>query len=122
LPRDLVDISKTTPAGRFYAKMQADIAADLGGRRDRTRIEIELISAFAGAATTLQYLNRKVMLGDDIAKLDLASYSTLASTMLRIGSRLSLSRRQRDVTDLTLSDYLEQRAAPVDDPAEEMEP
>jgi hypothetical protein len=94
--------------------VESDIAADLGGRRNLSRVETELISAFAGAATTLQYLTSKVMLGDDIGKLDLSAYATLASTMLRIGSRLGLSRRQCDITDMTLS-YLEQRTATVDD-------
>jgi hypothetical protein len=42
----------------------AKIESDLGGRRQLTRIEGELVRAFAGAATTLQYLNHQVMLGE----------------------------------------------------------
>jgi hypothetical protein len=88
--------------------MIADIESDLGGRRYLSRIEGELIRAFAGAATTLQYLNVQVALGDT-GEIDLAGYATMASTMLRIGSRLGLSRRSRDVTP-SLDEYLRLQA------------
>jgi hypothetical protein len=68
-----------------------------------SRIQGELIRAFAGAATTLQYLNVQVALGETSA-IDLGGYATVASTMLRIGSKLGLQRRPKDVT--TLADYL----------------
>ena len=73
-----------------------------------SRIEGELIRAFAGAATTLQYLNVQVALGEG-SEIDLAGYATIASTMLRIGSRLGLARRPRDVT-LTLGQVLRKGA------------
>ena len=88
-----------TDAARFYQKMVRDIEVDLGGRRYLTRIEDELISAFAGSATILRYLNVQVALGET-AELDLSGYATIASTMLRIGSRLGLSRRAKPVVDL----------------------
>jgi hypothetical protein len=56
-----------------------------------------LIRAFCGSATMLHYLNHQILLGD-AGEIDLAGYATMASTMLRIGSRLGLSRRARDVT------------------------
>jgi|SRR6516165_476902 hypothetical protein len=89
--------ASTSSAGRFFDKMVRDIQIDLGGRRQVSRIEDELIRAFAGAATTLQYLNSQVLLGDT-GEIDLSGYATIASTMLRIGCRLGLSRRQLDVT------------------------
>jgi hypothetical protein len=102
-PRDLVDIGRTSAAGRFFTKMQRDITSDLQGGRSLSRIEVELISAFCGAATTVRYLSRQVCLGD-ISDLDLSAYATLASVMLRLGSRLGFSRRAKDVT--TLSDLI----------------
>jgi hypothetical protein len=95
--RDLVPIDKTSGAARFFDKMVRDIEIDLGGRRELTRIEGELIRGFAGAATTLRYLNHQVALGD-ISEIDLTGYATMASTMLRIGSRLGLSRRAKDIS------------------------
>ena len=80
--------------------MVREIETDLGGRRELSRIERELVGAFAGAATTLQYLNVQVALGES-SEIDLGSYATLASTMLRIGSR----RRSRDVTP-SVQDYI----------------
>jgi hypothetical protein len=88
--------------------MVREIETDLGGRRQLSRIEGELIRAFAGAATTLQYLNAQVALGES-SEIDLAGYATIASTMLRIGSRLGLARRPRDVT-LTLGQVLRKGA------------
>jgi hypothetical protein len=96
-PRDLVPLDKATGAARFFGRMVREIESDLGGRRQLSRIEGELIRAFAGAATTLQYLNVQVALGEG-SEIDLAGYATIASTMLRIGSRLGLARRPRDVT------------------------
>ena len=95
--------ASTSSAGRFFDKMVRDIQIDLGGRRQVSRIEDELIRAFAGAATTLQYLNSQVLLGDT-GEIDLSGYATIASTMLRIGSRLGLRRVPKDIT--TLPDYL----------------
>jgi hypothetical protein len=60
-----------------------DIEGDLGGKRQLSRIELELIEAFAGSATALRYLTHQILLGD--AELDLAAYATLGSTMPRCG-------------------------------------
>jgi hypothetical protein len=98
-PRDLVPIDKASGAARFFDRMVREIESDLGGRRELSRIETELIRGFAGAATTLQYLNHQVMLGEG-SEIDLSGYAVIASTMLRIGSRLGLSRRQRTVQSL----------------------
>jgi hypothetical protein len=107
-PRDLVSLDKATGAARFFGRMVREIESDLGGRRQLSRIEGELIRAFAGAATTLQYLNLQVALGES-SEIDLTGYATIASTMLRIGSRLGLARRPRDVT-LTLGQVLRKGA------------
>jgi hypothetical protein len=96
-------LEQATGAARLFDKMVREIETDLGGRRQLSRIQGELIRAFAGAATTLQYLNVQVVLGETSA-IDLGGYATVASTMLRIGSKLGLQRRPKDVT--TLADYL----------------
>jgi hypothetical protein len=98
-------LDQATGAAKFFNRMVRDIESDLGGKRQLTRIQDELIRAFAGAATTLQYLNVQVALGET-GDIDLSGYATIASTMLRIGARLGLQRRPKDVT--TLGEYLEQ--------------
>jgi hypothetical protein len=104
MPRDILPLDQATGAARFFARMVREIEQDLGGRRHLSRIEGELVRAFAGAATALQYLNAQVALGET-SEIDLPGYATIASTMLRIGSRLGLARRPRDVT-LTLGQVL----------------
>jgi hypothetical protein len=94
-PRSL-PLEQATGAARFFDKMVREIETDLGGRPQLSRIQ-ELIRAFAGAATTLQYLNVQVALGET-GEIDLNGYATIASTMLRIGTRLGLQRTPRDVT------------------------
>jgi len=109
--RDLCAIDQHSAAGRFFAKLVRDIETDLAGRRNLTRIESELIRAFAGAATTLQYLNVQVALGET-GEIDLSGYATIASTMLRIGSKLGLSRRVtkgRTFGDVLVADYERQQ-------------
>ncbi len=102
--RTLVPLDKTSGAARFYDRMLRDIESDLGGKRSLSRIESELVAAFAGAATQLKYLSHQILLGEG-SELDLAGYSQLASTMLRLGSRLGFRRRARNVTP-ALTDYL----------------
>jgi hypothetical protein len=101
-PRDL---SEASAAARFFQRMIREVETDLGGRRHLSRIEGELIRAFAGAATTLQYLNLQIALGE-LSEVDLTGYATMASTMLRIGSRLGLSRRPREVGQ-SLAEFIE---------------
>jgi hypothetical protein len=109
-PRDLVPFDKATGAARFFQRMIREIENDLGGRRDLSRIEGELIRAFVGAATLLQYQNVQVALGES-SEIDLTGYATIASTMLRIGARLGFSRRARDLTP-SLADLLREDHVP----------
>src|SRR6516164_567671 len=92
-------LEQATDTARFYNRMVREIETDLGGRRQLSRIEGELIGAFAGGATVVRYLNRQVALGE-ISEVNLSDFATVASTMLRIGARLGLQRRPRDVTTL----------------------
>jgi hypothetical protein len=73
-----------------------------------------LVRAFAGAATTLQYLNLQIAIGEP-SEVDLTGYATIASTMLRIGSRLGLQRRPVDLVP-SLDEYLSV-AADTEEPA-----
>jgi hypothetical protein len=104
--RDLVPIHEKSGPARFFRKMVADVESDLGGRRHLSRIESELIRGFCGSATLLQTRNLAIALGD-ASEVDVTAYATLASTMLRIGSRLGLHRVAREVP--SLDQYLKLR-------------
>ena len=105
-PRDLVPLAKVSGAGRFFVKMVNEIRGDLGGRGQTTRVADELIEAFAGCATALRYQTHEILMGE--ADLDLTGYATLASTMLRIGTRLGLYPRKKTVP--TMAEFLAERA------------
>ena len=96
-------LEQATDAARYFNRMVREIETDLGGRRQSSRIEGELIGAFCGGATVLRYLNRQVVLGE-IGEVNLSDFATVSSTLLRIGSRLGLRRVPKDVT--LLPDYL----------------
>ena len=104
---DLVPLGDNSGPARFFRKMVRDIEADLGARRNLSRIQGELIRAFAGAATMLQYQNVQIALGE-ASEIDFTAYARLANTMLRVGSRLGLSRRAREI-EPTLDAYLNAR-------------
>ena len=101
-----------TSAAKAFDKLVSDIEADLGGRDQLSTIQLALIEAFAGAAVTLQHLNTRLALGQEI---DLGQYAQTVSAMVRVASRLGLQRRARDLTpslsDLLREDEARQQAA-----------
>jgi hypothetical protein len=101
-----VAVDKVSGAGKFFDKLQRDVEKDLGGRDQLSRIERELVAAFSGAATTLRYLTHQILLGET-EEVDLTGYATMASTMLRIGSRLGIRRVPKDITP-HLADILDE--------------
>ena len=108
-------LDHATGTARLFGRMVREIESDLGGRRTLSRIQRELLHAFAGAATQIQYLNHQVLIGES-SELDFATYAQLASTMLRIGSRLGIERKPHDITP-SPDQYLAQ--LPAEEPAPE---
>ena len=80
-----------------------DIENDLGGRDQLSTIERTLIEAYVGACVTLHSLNAKLALGQQINS---GQHSQAVTAMVRVASRLGLSRRAKTVNELTLSDLL----------------
>lgn len=91
-----------TNAAKEFDRLVVDVQADLGGRDQLSAIEVALVEAFAGATVTLNNLNTKLLLGEPI---DLSKHAQAVSAMVRVASRLGISRRMRNVGP-TLSDYL----------------
>jgi hypothetical protein len=67
--------------------------------------ERALIEGFPGAALSLANLNTRLALGQDI---DLSQHAQAVSAMVRVASRLGLSRRATDVTP-DLREYLKSK-------------
>ena len=95
LTRDLID--GRTNAAKVYDQLVGRIETDLGGRDQLSAIELALVAAFAGAAVTLENLNTRLLLGEEI---DLGQHAQAVSAMVRVASRLGVQRRARDVTDI----------------------
>jgi hypothetical protein len=83
-----------TNAAKVFDRLVADIEADMGGHDQLSTIEVALIEAFAGAAVTLNNLNTRLALGQEI---DLSQHAQAVSAMVRVASRLGLQRRAKDV-------------------------
>jgi hypothetical protein len=100
LTRDQLD--GRTSAAKIFDRLVADIEGDLGGSSQLSTIERALIEGFVGAAVTLHHLNTKLVLGQEI---DLSQHAQAVSAMVRVASRLGISRRAGDITP-SLSEYL----------------
>jgi hypothetical protein len=76
---------------QFNALIRA-LIADFGGESELSTVEETLLEGYASSAATLQDLNTRRLLGQQI---DLADHNQCISSMVRIASRLGLSRRAR---------------------------
>jgi hypothetical protein len=93
-------IDRRSNAAKVFDRLVADVQSDLGGREQLSAIEVALVEAFAGAAVTLDNLNTRLLLGQEI---DLSQHAQAVSAMVRVATRLGVRRRSRDVTP-TLAD------------------
>jgi len=100
-----------TNAAKEFDQLVVDIENDLGGRNQLSTIKRALVEAFAGAALPLSHLNATLALGE---ALDLSAHSQAVIAMVRIASRLGLQRRARDVSEMTLAQYLASAPSPSD--------
>jgi hypothetical protein len=107
------DLDKRSNAYKMFTQLTVEIENDLGGRDALSTIERTMISAYVGAAVSLQHLNTQLALGQ---KVDLTTFSGAASTMVRIASRLGLRRRSREVE--SIDEYLKRTYAIAQDTQE----
>src|SRR5262245_12504868 len=101
LTRDQLD--GRTNAAKLFDRSVVDIEGDLGGHDQLSTIERALVEAFAGACVTLQHLNTKLALGQEI---DLGQHAQAVSAMVRVASRLGVQRRAKDVSTPSVQEYL----------------
>jgi hypothetical protein len=89
-------------AVRVFDQHARTIQNDLGGADRLSAIELDLIEAFVGASLTMQAMNARLCLGEEI---DHGLHALVAGAMVRLASRLGLQRRQRDITVPSLEEY-----------------
>jgi hypothetical protein len=102
----LMGIDGRTATARRYRDLYASIAADQGGIDRLSEARAQLIRRFAAASVLAEMMEARLVGGENI---DLQEYSQLASTLVRLGQRIGIDRRVRNVTP-TLAEYLEAKA------------
>lgn len=103
----LDDLDLRTGVAVFFKRIVNGVTADLAGVDNISTVEKTLITAFAGAAIYVEDLNVKTLRGE---KVDVGEFAAACSTLVRIASKLGVSRRARDVSP-TLEQYLEAKDA-----------
>jgi hypothetical protein len=95
-------LDRRTNAARIFDRIVTEITSDLGGDSQLSAIQRSLVEAFAGSAVLLENLNTRILLGEAV---EAADHAQLVSSMVRVGARLGIGRRPRDVTP-TVDEYL----------------
>jgi hypothetical protein len=108
--RKLRLLSRANLDGRTKVRRQFDaiahgVAADLGGEDQLSTVQKHLVEAFAGCAITVNAINTRSLLGEPV---DIVAYSQAISTLVRVATRLGVTRVARDV--LSLREKLELEA------------
>jgi hypothetical protein len=98
-------LDQRTLASRQFDALVEQVTADLGN--DLSTIETRMVESFAGISVMVDNINTQMLLGKEI---DVALLCQLASTLMRVGGRLGLRRRARDVTTTDLRQYLDAKS------------
>ena len=98
----LAGVDQRSSIARRYRDLMAEAIADAGGASECSQARLQLIRRLAALSVQLEQLEAKLADGADI---DIAEYTSLTSTLVRVVSRLGLQRRSRDVTP-SLAEYL----------------
>jgi hypothetical protein len=86
---------RTKPA-RAFRQLMLDLVSDSGGAEHCSAVRRQLIARFAGACVLAQEIERRVALGE---RVDIGEYAVLAGVANRLGQRLGLSRRMKEVVE-----------------------
>jgi hypothetical protein len=92
---------RSASARRFRDLVNAFVA-DMGGLDRCSEIKLGLVRRLAAATVQAELLEARMVNGEQV---DIGQLCTLASTTVRIASRLGLERRAKNVTP-TVQDYL----------------
>jgi hypothetical protein len=101
----ILDGIERSAIARRYTDLVAVVCADQGGRELMSEAKMQLARRFAALSVQLEGLETRLANGEDI---DIAEYSQLTSTLVRVVSRLGLERVPKDV-GMTLGDLLRLR-------------
>ena len=98
----LAGVDQRSSIARRYRDLMAEAISDAGGVSECSQARLQLIRRLAALSVQLEQLEAKLADGADI---DIAEYTSLTSTLVRVVSRLGINRVARD-TGLTLNDIM----------------
>ena len=98
----LANVDQRSSIARRYRDLMAEAVADAGGVSECSQARLQLIRRLAALSVQLEQLEAKLADGGDI---DIAEYTSLTSTLVRVVSRLGINRVARDIGP-TLSDII----------------
>ena len=112
-----------THIARRYTDLVAAACVDQGGANRMSEARLQLVRRFAGLAVQLETLEARLANGEPI---NVAEYTQLTSTLVRVVSRLGLERVAKDIgptfADLWKADLKHrQRSAPPPEPLDDEE-
>lgn len=105
-------LDRRSLACRQFEAVVEQLRLDLGG--DLSAIQLGLVEAYSGLSLQLDVLNTKFLMGDPI---DQTVYCSIVAAMVRVGARLGVKRKPKDITASSLSSYLTNPEKP--EPAEQ---
>jgi hypothetical protein len=98
----LAGVDQRSSIARRYRDLMAEAIADAGGASVCSQARLQLIRRLAALSVQLEQLESKLADGADI---DIAEYTSLTSTLVRVVSRLGINRVRRDISP-SLADIL----------------
>jgi hypothetical protein len=98
----LANVDQRSSVARRYRDLMAEAIADAGGIDACSQARLQLIRRLAALSVQLEQLEAKLA---DGAEIDIAEYTSLTSTLVRVVSRLGINRVARD-TGVTLNDIM----------------
>jgi len=110
---ELPNLDGRSAAARRFRDLVNAFISDMGGIEECSEIKLGLIRRLASIVVQSEIMEARMVAG---ANVDIATLCTLASTTVRISSRLGLERRQRSVMAIDPLDYA--REASLEEAAE----
>jgi hypothetical protein len=91
----LPGVKGTSSSARRFRDLVNGFVVDMGGLDQCSDIKLGLLRRLAATTVQCELLEARMVRGEEI---DIGTLCTLASTTVRISSRLGLERRTKDVT------------------------
>jgi hypothetical protein len=103
-------LGKRSHTAKLFDEISSQIITDLSGGDPSklSRIELELVEAFTGAAVLMRHVCAAAMVKSAKEPFNIAAFASAATAMSRIGGQLGLTRRQKEVLP-SLNQYLREK-------------